>query len=734
MKKLTLLLLFLFGNIFSFANSQYNTDSLWTVWENKSLSDIQRFDAMIELSWIEILHYRLDSAFILIEQLIEEARPKGYEKYESVYQFGLGYTEQKVGHYAESEEYFKNSIALAEEFGMPRIKNWSLMGLADTYFLQDKYDQSIAWYTRSANYADSINYLQLKALSVGNRGSTYNRMGELKKAVEDYFLALNTSRKDNFQLSEAGLYILLGNYYRDNDNNHPKALEYYLKGEALARKIGYDLILAESLMAIGRLHDQQEEFKKGLEYKHQTLDVWKEQGNKNGIMWTYNNLGWSYRFLKDWENASKYFNLNLQLAEETESALGKNYAYVGLGDVAFDQQSFKKALEYYHTSWEFANEIGSKSRIANSAQLIGKSYVQLDRSSAALKWCNQAYDYFKLTNVIKKKKVACQCLYEAHKSRNESTKALFYFEQVAELNDSLNTQEIGKKMQQMEFSKQMLADSLADVEEAHFIEMAHAAEINKKNQTRNILIGSGLLALVFAGTLWNRLHFTRKSKVAIQKEKDRSEYLLHNILPVEIATELKEKGMAIAREHDKVSILFTDFKGFTQLSEKLTAAQLVAEINDCFKVFDGICDKYQLEKIKTIGDAFMAAGGLPAPYEQATKNTILAALEMMDFIENRRLIKEAKGEISFGMRAGVHTGPVVAGIVGVKKFQYDVWGDTVNTASRMESSSEEGKVNISLATYKIIKDDPTFSFKSRGMIAAKGKGTVAMYYVQKRSQ
>lgn len=212
-------------------------------------------------------------------------------------------------------------------------------------------------------------------------------------------------------------------------------------------------------------------------------------------------------------------------------------------------------------------------------------------------------------------------------------------------------------------------------------------------------------------------------------EKKKSDDLLLNILPEEIANELKEKGKAEARDFDLVSIFFTDFKGFTAASEKLGAQDLVREINTCFVAFDSIIAKYNVEKIKTIGDAYMAAGGLPVPTNNSVKNTVLAALELQTFISKRKVELEAEGQPAFEMRVGVHTGPVVAGIVGVKKFQYDIWGDTVNTASRMESSGEVGKVNISQTTYDLLKDQPEFNFESRGKIEAKGKGEMEMYFV-----
>ena len=227
------------------------------------------------------------------------------------------------------------------------------------------------------------------------------------------------------------------------------------------------------------------------------------------------------------------------------------------------------------------------------------------------------------------------------------------------------------------------------------------------------------------------MRYIRKAKRAVEKEKDRSDGLLLNILPAEIAQELKEKGKAAPRKFENVSILFTDFKGFTEIAEKLSAEELVGEINTCFESFDSICKNYGIEKIKTIGDSYMAAGGLPVPSEDSVKNTVLAGLEMMECMIRSKKKKEAESRTSFEMRIGIHTGSVIAGIVGYTKFQYDVWGDTVNTASRIENTGETGKVNISHATYELIKDDPQFRFFPRGKVNAKGKGEMEMWFVEK---
>ncbi|MGV8058625.1 MAG: adenylate/guanylate cyclase domain-containing protein [Smithellaceae bacterium] len=228
---------------------------------------------------------------------------------------------------------------------------------------------------------------------------------------------------------------------------------------------------------------------------------------------------------------------------------------------------------------------------------------------------------------------------------------------------------------------------------------------------------------------WVKSKEIEKQREELKSDKEKIDKLLLNILPPPVAEELKDQGYVKPVFYDSVTIVFTDFVGFTKITEKLTPDQLVAELDGAFSHFDRIMDKYGLEKLKTIGDAYMFAGGVPVVNNTHEIDAVLGALEIQSFIEKINAEKKSVGRPVFEIRIGINTGPLMAGVVGEKKFVYDVWGDSVNLASRMESSSEKGRINISESAYVGIKD--FFETEHRGQIMAKNKGAVDMYFVKR---
>ncbi|MCW5897920.1 MAG: hypothetical protein KIT10_01515 [Flavobacteriales bacterium] len=390
------------------------------------------------------------------------------------------------------------------------------------------------------------------------------------------------------------------------------------------------------------------------------------------------------------DSLSYYSRKALGVLKRMEDQQGMMLQYSNLAGAAKDRKRYREALQYLDSTLRIARPLGRLDMRTTVAGMRADSYRGLGRLDSALFYL-QEFVTLKdsLLNTEKVKAIAdVQEKYESEKKARTITEL-----QVQKLDSDLRQEGL--------------------------------------KRTRNIYLFTGIGVLMMAGGLWSRLRYVHRSRAAIRKEKEVSEGLLLNILPGEVAEELKAKGSADAQLFDQVTVLFTDFKGFTALSELLGPKELVRDIHECFSAFDHIMARYGIEKIKTIGDAYMAAGGLPTPNASHARDAIMAALEIRDFIELGKAAKVAMGLPFFEIRIGIHTGPVVAGIVGVKKFQYDIWGDTVNTASRMESSGEVGRVNISEATHALVKDLPGLVFTPRGRVQAKGKGEMEMFFVER---
>lgn len=245
-----------------------------------------------------------------------------------------------------------------------------------------------------------------------------------------------------------------------------------------------------------------------------------------------------------------------------------------------------------------------------------------------------------------------------------------------------------------------------------------------------------LLAVHVSGAIRNAKRFEEINQLfsemnklysQLEGERRKCDTLLLNTLPLKIADELKQTGKVKPVHYESASILFTDFKDFSKLAEQLTPEELVNELDYCFSYFDMVIEAHNLEKLKTIGDSYMCVAGIPTPSPSHAIDAVLAALQIRAFMGWRRHEKALKNQPHWEIRLGIHSGPLLAGVIGKKKFTYDVWGDAVNTASRMESSSLPGAINVSQSTFELIKD--FFECEYRGKIAVKNKGDIDMYFV-----
>lgn len=511
----------------------------------------------------------------------------------------------------------------------------------------------------------------------------YEKLGSIDSALQILLWSEPHSRKCSHEAyaknlsAQTGIYLIVEEYEKviqlvnDVEENWPENAPDSLIDELPANK-------AIALVYLDRTDEAKIIFKNIFNQKKQNKDV---QGQIDGL----GNLGALYGMLEEYDSAAYYLQIANTLCIEINCE-GQNALLQNLATLAANQQKYELSVFYLDSAISIARR---SENVASETELLREISIATTNLGDFERAWDFLMDYADLKDT----------LFSTERARA-----------VAEFQEKHESEKQARKIQELE-----LAGLDADLRES------------KLRQTRNIFLIVGIGILIFAIALWSRLRYINRTKTIIESEKERSESLLLNILPAEVAEELKVNGKADARDFDMVSIMFTDFKQFTETSEKLTASELVAEINVCFEAFDKIMDRFNIEKIKTIGDAYMAAGGLPVPTDDSVQNTVLAALEMQQFIAKRKKERDSKNLPGFEMRVGIHTGPVVAGIVGVKKFQYDLWGDTVNIASRIESSGEVGKVNISQTTYELVKNK--FDCIHRGKIKAKGKGEIEMYFV-----
>lgn len=422
---------------------------------------------------------------------------------------------------------------------------------------------------------------------------------------------------------------------------------------------------------------------------------------------------------------------NLEKAKEIYEQL--NYKQ-GISKVSDDLAKVYSKLSYFPKAGEYQKEVKTNISLLDSIQqgekIKQEMKVDFSKKENQLK-LNEKISKEQLAKKSQELQIKEQQL--ALSIKEKELQAMALLKEKAEKNEKEKLLQIAQQEKDLQTAQLTVLSKDKALQEAQILNQKK--EINFKNTMRvvywiGILLLSLSLFFIYRNFSNQKINLRRLniSNHKLNREKSKTEELLHNILPIEVANELKANGFSEAKQYDHVTVLFTDFVNFSGISESLTPKELVAEIDLCFKAFDEIMQRHNLEKIKTIGDAYLAVSGLPLADANHAINTVNAAKELLAFMQQTNSVFGVKSAHKAGIRIGIHSGPVVAGIVGVKKFAYDIWGDTVNTAARMEQNSEAGKINVSNSTYELTKH--IFSFEPRGKIPAKNKGMIEMYFLK----
>lgn len=584
------------------------------------------------------------------------------------------------------------------------------------YLSITSYPKALEHYTKALETNEKINNISGKINNLGNIGTIFNTLNQPLKAIDYFSKALELAEKLGNNESKSGLLNNMGNAYTEL-NNLDLALEYKIKALEINQKSGNQSRIANSLTNVGNVYFKKMNPQKAKEYHQQALAINTTINDRKGIVANLQAIGEYFFQTERLDSAELYITKAYKRAQQINLTEEQAISLEKLSKLFEKQMRYDSAYIYYKAFIDKKNSLETAEKLKEITQTTLR-YI-----------FNKKEDSLKQEQIIIDNKLQQQILIANQQKQQiklqEAAKQiqhLAFLKTQADLEIEQNTRTEKEKQLELIQKEKLIQQTTLDLQQAEI--KLQDNEISRQNTLRLFyLIGISLLfvLLVF---IFRNFQIQKKTNKIIGKEKEKSDNLLLNILPDEVAEELKEKGSAEARYYENVSVIFTDFVGFTKVAESFSPNELVNELHTCFSAFDAIVLKYGIEKIKTIGDAYMAVSGLPATNPDHAKNAVLAAREFLVFIEDRRKSKS----LGFEIRIGIHSGPVIAGIVGTKKFAYDIWGDTVNVAARMESSGKPGQINISDDTYQLIKNDN--KCQPRGKIMAKNKGEMEMYFVE----
>lgn len=639
-----------------------------------------------------------------------------------------------------------------------------LFNRADSLVNAGKYLQAVETYQLFINSgsADKAEDWEKISNSWNNIGVCYYLLQEFDKAAASFEVALEIDRENEFEsfserLSNLGMVFKKQGYFN-------RAISYYEEALNLAEEKDDKVNIAIFLNNIGSIYDAWGQYDKAIEYFEKSLRIKELSGNKRGIAKSLNNIGMVYHAWKKHDQAIANFKeallLNQELGEEVEEAV----MYNNIGLSFYDKKNYDSAQVYFFKALDINIELGNKDQVATQYNNLGMihlekqeydragNYIQMalkiyeeqnQKANMAMVLSNlgyneglkknftQAIEYLeRSTQVAREINLRTQLqknyfrISDLYASMKRYDQALEYYKKASEIKDSVFTHESHEQIADFEV-KYETERKQKEIEILQQKELISNLQLHRQKILRNSLIGIITLIFLLASAIFYVLRVRIRDSRIIAAEKAKTDQLLLTILPEKVANDLKEEGKTIPENFENVTVFFSDLCNFTDLSSGLKPEYIINELNQIFSKFDEIIEKHHGERIKTIGDAYMAVCGLPIPNPGHAEHLVSAAVEMLEFMEERRKLSPVKWQI----RIGIHSGSVVAGVVGVKKYIYDVFGDTVNTASRMESYSAPMKINISETTYHLVKDK--FSFTESEAVEIKGKGMMKMYFVGK---
>ncbi|MBT8211306.1 MAG: tetratricopeptide repeat protein [Eudoraea sp.] len=580
--------------------------------------------------------------------------------------------------------YANQAISLANEiqFGKGAGMGYKNIGLA--YYYMGDFDQVLENWEKSLAVFEEVDFKSGISNLQNNIGSVYQTRGDDPTALEYFINSLRSAEaiQDTTRIATALLNI--GTVYSNVPSTYDQALEAYDKALPMFRDLEYDDGVAMASLNIGELYLLKDNPTAAVAYLEKSQELIDE--SNYGHAFSLSLLGKAYNKLGDLARAEQYYRKAISVANKSQSKMEQSKAQIGLAEVLGNRGNYRAAISNYLAGLDMANETGVFRDQADAYEGLAKMYA-----------ATGAYE-----------------------------RALEANDRVIALKDTIRADNYEKTLGflRIEFD---LANKDKEISLLNAENQLKEVQIEKDARAKQSLYIILILFLAIIAGLVFQFFYIRRSNRKLAFERNRSERILLNILPKETAEELKENGFIKAKEFPQITVLFTDFKEFSVIARSISADKLVKSVDYYFKAFDEITERHNLEKIKTIGDAYMCAGGLPTENDTHADDAYNAAQEILQFVKEKQ-ISPPEGIHPFEIRIGLNTGPVVAGVVGTKKFQYDIWGSTVNIAARMESNSIPGKINVSENTYQLLKDKKAFTY--RGEVKVKNEQVLKMYFAE----
>lgn len=570
----------------------------------------------------------------------------------------------------------EQAIKASKEIGYPKGEAYALKNIGMVYYMKGRYVETLDYWNKSLHVFESIPDDAGISNMLSNIGAIYLNQGADEKALEYSLKSLQVAERIGDTVRMITALTNIGSIYHNKKD--PVAIDYYVKVLPLVQspdKIEEYAVITGNM---GMIYYDQNDYRKAIEFYEKSI---KAAGTDFSAAFSLNGMGRVFAKQKKFSQAFSYHTKAMEMSERFEDNLQMVRSLRGLASVNLEQGYVNIALKYFNQARE----------IAEAMDNINVELIDLYKEMATA--YSQSKDY---------------------------PSAFDYQVRYSDIKDSLYSIESRKRLNQLQFDFEL------SKKEGELV-LKEAMLKSEKQARIGVTITLGLIA-AFSFIIYRSYLKQSKTNKILDKQKEEIESLVLNILPKEIASELQVYGTSTPRNFENVSVLFTDFANFTQIADTMTPEVLVYQLSECFVAFDEIVEKHNLEKIKTIGDSYMCAGNIPSPNPDNAYKTVKAAMDILTFLSAHNARLEAKGQQPWEIRIGIHVGPVVAGVVGKKKYAYDIWGSTVNIASRMESSCASGRINISSDTYELIKD--RFECTHRGKVHAKNLGNLDMYFVE----